>query len=1127
MTLTASQDTASQSSPVSWVTDLERRFRERDPSVFFVIPRVLRRVLRHELEITNPWNRVPHRKTYVISRERLLWLVAIDELGVESTALVPDRSLLIARPEEDRLAKYSPEALARYYWRLVYHAKLDAIFQDRTSPRSMTPAQLRYRIDQLGQEQFDEVRTVLKQEGFLTHPEDVRLVYAEFGSVFSELQAFAPELVPLYFPSIVDPAAVVRLLREDCDPQRLLEATRPVELTTTTGTVVNESVLPEDDAGAKRGRSSRWRYRGLLKSADRQRLKGNTMRAAVYCRRARLVAPANIADETTVQTESDLTQFSRRLQQALELDDAEAARWKVMCGQLLVHAERGFWNANARLLYDLQNVCMDSEREVYRVDLARWIWTRGRQPLRRPLPDLKLVLVTKHLRRAAKRISSVRLEHGHRRELAGLLHHAAERAEELLRRQLSSQIIESLEFAGFVPHSIVEQAALAKMEAELLDAIVDRGFVTIGNLRDSVSRGQLKLSDVASAAEFLSGDRLLRADRKLSATLDGVYQRGPFYLRWLQRMTSLFFGTPPGRFVTQYVALPFGGAFIILKGLQLLWEEINHVIHGPKIHLYSHAAMFGLGLLLFGLIHWPLLRQAVVIVLRSAWLLSHGVLVDLPRYMYRLPGVAWCLKSLPALLFRRYLMSPLLLTLFLWKGLPALGVYAPFNSWMAMAVLLVNLLILNSRLGRDSEELIWEALGKLWHRFRVTVVIGLFNLIIDLFRQVMDALERVLYSVDEWLRFRTGESQLTLILKAVLGLVWGLVHGVIRFCVTLLIEPQINPIKHFPVVTVSHKLLLPSVLYFATPFEAFTDPITAKAIATAIVTCIPGIFGFLAWELKENWRAYVANRPLTLRANVVGHHGETVLRLLTPGFHSGTIPKLFSRRRRVARKTLVSRDVNRSAKYDERLHHEATAIQHFVEREFLALLRLSRHFRDVHFSVASVQLSTNRVSIRLQHPDHATPLRLTLSEQSGWLVAGLQQAEWISQFTPGQRQVFSTALVGLYKMAAVDLVREHIEQQFGSPPHPYDISEAGLVVWPTRTYDAELIYSLEERPTITPRPRSIARVAGLDPVPATALIFALHPVPLTAWIAYWEAEHHEALPPPLLADVPVIPTSPH
>ena len=42
-----------------------------------------------------------------------------------------------------------------------------------------------------------------------------------------------------------------------------------------------------------------------------------------------------------------------------------------------------------------------------------------------------------------------------------------------------------------------------------------------------------------------------------------------------------------------------------------------------------------------------------------------------------------------------------------------------------------------------------------------------------------------------------------------LGLVWVVVAYLVRIYVNLLIEPQVNPIKHFPVVTVSHKVILP------------------------------------------------------------------------------------------------------------------------------------------------------------------------------------------------------------------------------------------------------------------------------------------------------------------------------
>lgn len=1098
--------------PSAWIAEIERTFRERDPSLFFVLPRVLRRVLRHELELTNPWVRIPHRKSFVISRDRLLWLVATDELGIDSSAQVPDRAILLARPEEDRLQKFDRISLQRYYWRLAFHGRVDAVMGERTSSRQMTAAELRYRIDRLGQEQFDEIRAVLRQEGFLTHPQEPRNVYAEFVAVFSELRAFAPDLARLYFPSLTDLEAVHKLLREDCDTAKILEQTRPRELSTPyvepppdTGEDSVSDLLAGDFSGGT-GAPSKWRFRWLTRSAERLNERGNTMRAVVLRQRAQRYAPPVLMAENAAQLEADLTAFARRLQAALELDDAETDRWREMCGHLLTHAARGFWNANARLLYDLQKVCIDHERDIYRVDLGRWMRSFGRQPLRRPLPDMKLVLIAKYLRTASRRIGVVRISKTHRKELDVLLHHAAERAEELLRRLLEPQITETLTEIGLVPQNVVEQAAFRKLTAELIDGVVERGFVSLGHLRDAVSRGHLKLPDLSGPREFFTGDPLLRADHRLSFQLDGVYQPGPFYLRWLQRLSSLFFATAPGRFITKYLALPFGGSFVGLKGIQFLSEEAHHFLDTPTLHIYSHELMFGLGLVLLGLIHWPAFRQGVWLILRSTWLLLRGVLLDIPRFLYHLPGVAQFLRSLPALLFRRYLMSPLLATLLFWKGLPALGWYDELNPWLAIVLLVGSFLALNSRVGRDSEELMWEWLGRLWHRFRVAVIIGLFNLIIDLFRQFMDAIERVLYTVDEWLRFRSGESNLSLGIKAVLGFVWGFVQGIIRFCVTLLIEPQINPIKHFPVVTVSHKLILPLAVVIDKPIANFTDPLTAKAIAATIVTCIPGVFGFLAWELKENWRAYAANRSPRLKPVIVGHHGETVLRLLKPGFHSGTIPKLFARRRRTARKSQQHPELSQHARYDEKLHHEAMALQHFIERDFLQLLRLSQRYRDFPLLLERLDLSTNRIIVRITGPDGTAPLKITFAEQSGWLVAGILEPGWTTMLSTDQQTVLTTALAGLYHQAAVDLVREQIEKELGTPPHPYDVAESGLIVWPTRSFDAEVVFPLTDRPLIAPRPRAVARTANLSPLPAGALVFEEHPLTWEVWRDFWDAE---------------------
>src|SRR5262249_21602754 len=188
-------------------------------------------------------------------------------------------------------------------------------------------------------------------------------------------------------------------------------------------------------------------------------------------------------------------------------------------------------------------------------------------------------------------------------------------------------------------------------------------------------------------------------------------------------------------------------------------------------------------------------------------------------------------------------------------------------------------------------------------------------------KTILEAIDRLLYTVDELLRFRTGESQWTFAWKLVLGTLWFFVSYVVRLYINLFIEPTTNPIKHFPVVTVAAKVLAPFlwVLFreMAAFLGTFIGPPSAKAVAAVHVFLLPGIFGFLAWELKENWRLYRANQPKTLRPDVIGHHGETMRRFLRPGFHSGTVPKLYRKLRRAERK----RDGSAARRQREALHH--------------------------------------------------------------------------------------------------------------------------------------------------------------------------------------------------------------
>lgn len=1152
-------------------SEVERSLREQQVGIFFVMPRVVRRVLQSELDIASPWQPPPHRKCCVIPRDRLLWLVALDELGVPQHTRLPDTVILIAEPEEDRLAVMTRDELERYYWRLMFHARIDFEMMTRTSVARMSVKELRRRIDQLGQTAFDEIRSVLRMEQMLMRPDDDRNVYSEFVAAYHELTAFAPKLLPIYFPSLGSADDVLSVIGPDCDAAALLKSTRPSNLApadATNAEIIAASIPVTNPAPAAepvRRRSAR-QAASLVRKAQHLSDKENNVRAALVLQTAVDVSPSEIVDQTRERFDQEIQTLVGRLKSALELNDDAVSPWFTMCEKLLQGAQRGFWNANARLLYDLQKVCFDHEHEIYKIDLLRWSLSGGKTPLKSPLPKQRVVMMSKHLRAATLRVPSVDIDPEGRRELSRLLHEAADAAEQILRVRIEPSIAVALLEAGFQPTCVVERVASKKLVRELADSVVDRGFITLGSLRDAVSRNQLKMPDLKDAQEFFSGDPLLRADRLLAAKLDAVYARGPFYLRVLQKVNSLAFGIPWGRLLTRYVALPFGLSFLLLKTIDVAVEHLPffHAHHSDTTEtlipsrvptdeqlpaqaseaiepiaqipvqphhidvIYSHQTMLLLGCLIFALIHFPGFRGRVVWILAKLWIVTRFLLFDVPRAVLRWRMVDRILKSFPMMLFRRFVIAPLLVTTLFWAALPELGFYPELNRWWGLSIFLFSFLMLNSRVGRDTEELAREFFSRTWYRIRDHLLIGMFTLIVDVFSAVMDWIERLLYAVDEWLRFRSGESNLTLGIKAIVGLIWAFIHGVIRFCVTLLIEPQVNPIKHFPVVTVSHKLVITTLSYPISQLlqRIFEKPTTAYTVTALILTSIPGVFGFLAWELKENWKLYKANRSPKLKPVLIGDHGETLLRLLCPGFHSGTIPRLFAKQRRAARRESQAAVENKLAKFLERLHHESIAVRHFIERELIALLDESRTFRDDTFLVSQVEFTTNRVLITIDHaaiPDN--PLTLEFAEQSSWLAAVIRNPGWMIDLEMEQADVVKAALTGLYKLAGVDLVREQIEHQLTlvssasqstvpSRPvrniHPYDIGSAGLIVWPNGMYESEIYFPLDEEPVTHPRPRSLARAAGIAPLAIDDLVFHRYDVSWEAWQRFWDDEQDPA-----------------
>ena len=147
--------------------------------------------------------------------------------------------------------------------------------------------------------------------------------------------------------------------------------------------------------------------------------------------------------------------------------------------------------------------------------------------------------------------------------------------ESRMRQRLRRIISKVFDEIGLEPENVPERVAREKMTEELIDRILERSYVSMADLRDALSQNDLKLPDVAGLENFLRGDRLLKADRACSDALEGVYRRGAVYQRWPQMLSSLAFGTRTGRFLTQFVAVPYGGAYLVLECFRHLGRFVS------------------------------------------------------------------------------------------------------------------------------------------------------------------------------------------------------------------------------------------------------------------------------------------------------------------------------------------------------------------------------------------------------------------------------------------------------------------------------------------------------------------------------------------------------------------------
>ena len=176
---------------------------------------------------------------------------------------------------------------------------------------------------------------------------------------------------------------------------------------------------------------------------------------------------------------------------------------------------------------------------------------------------------------------------------------------------------------------------------------------------------------------------------------------------------------------------------------------------------------------------------------------------------------------------------------------------------------------------------------------------------------------------------------------------------------------------------------------------------------------------------------------------------------MKPGFHSGTLPKLYQKLRRAARRADGSLE-----KHEARLREVEEAVRRFADRELGAILNGARRFRAGVVRVGSVELGSNRITLVVEctaEPESARealperPCRIAFEEQSGLLLASISDPGWLDGLERRRAGDRRERLAGLYHLAGVDVAREQLEtalrgERESAPP--YDIGSTGLVVWP-------------------------------------------------------------------------------
>jgi hypothetical protein len=132
-------------------------------------------------------------------------------------------------------------------------------------------------------------------------------------------------------------------------------------------------------------------------------------------------------------------------------------------------------------------------------------------------------------------------------------------------------------------------------------------------------------------------------------------------------------------------------------------------------------------------------------------------------------------------------------------------------------------------------------------------------------------------------------------------------------------------------------------------------------------------------------------------------------------------------------------------------------------------------------------------------------MTIRLEQRALWIVAGIDAGGFLPNLSAARRELFAAGLLGLYKMAGVDLVEEQVRARLAPGDVRFDLRKNLLVVWPVEDFSVETAYDLSAPEALVARgvsPRDGA--FALPPLRRELVLLGMTPLPREAWTRLWD-----------------------